>query len=99
MWSNKKPWWQRKAGDNEGKHNKNLPFARTWCVFKVARMQMSRYQWGHEIVTIYKAAPKLNAPKWFDENGKPYDSIVVDHLYKSEAQAVAKGLNFLDGED
>jgi len=98
MWSDRKPWWQRKAGENEGKHAKDLPYANNWCVVKVGRFE-HRIQNFHPIfVVTYKPCLRINAPQIFTPQGKIEKQIEVDYLTKHEAYAVAKGLNFLDGE-
>ena len=98
MWSDRKPWWQKKAGDNEGKHAKDLPYAKNWCVIKVARLHYGLHNWNHEVYYTYRAVGRSNAPQYYDDHGKLKKSIEVDNLTKHEAICVAKGLNFFDGE-
>jgi hypothetical protein len=92
MWSDRKPWWAKKAEENkvDKTHYKD------WCVIEVykARAVVGSGLW---LVKEYKACAKLNAPVRFDLDGKTIQKIVVDKLTKQEAHEVAKGLNFLDG--
>jgi hypothetical protein len=96
MWNSKKPWWQRKAKDNnpaENSHYKN------WCVIKVAvSFRHNMNTWGAEYVYEYKAVGRANAPKIYTAEGKLMQQIEVDNLTKHEAYCVAKGLNFLAKE-
>jgi hypothetical protein len=96
MWSNKKPWWAKKAEENkvDKTHYKD------WCVIKVAK-KYGNYNlntWGIDVIYEYKAVAKLNAPLLYNELSSRSKPIVVDNLTKQEAHEVAKGLNFLDGE-
>ena len=99
MWSEKKPWWQQKAKKHEGKHAKNAPYARSWCVAKVAK-QYGNYNlntWGIDVIYEYKALVRSNAPQYWNEARQKFEtSAVMDYLTKPEAIACAKGLNFLD---
>ena len=90
MWSNRKPWWAKKAEENkvDKTHYKD------WCVIKVV-MGFVPNQW--DPAYGYKPCAKLNAPKIYDAEGLMQTTIVVDNLTKQEAHEVAKGLNFLDG--
>ena len=90
MWSNRKPWWAKKAEDNkvDKTHYKD------WCV--VEKYRLSDLHEPHLRLT-YIACAKLNAPKIFDAEGNLSTTIVVNNLTKQEAHEVAKGLNFLDG--
>ena len=96
MWSDKKPWWQRKAKDNneaENSHYKN------WCVIKVAvAYRHDINKWEPDIDYEYRAVGRINAPTIYTAEGKLTKAIEVDHLTKHEAYCVAKGLNFLDKE-
>lgn len=97
MWSDRKPWWQKKAKDNneaEKSHYKN------WCVIKVVVGYKATQKFGEFIYNYqYRAVGKSNAPQYYDnETGKLTKDIEVDNLTKHEAHCVAKGLNFLDGE-
>jgi len=96
MWSNKQPWWAKKAEENktDKSHHKN------WCVIKVAK-KYGNYNlntWGIDVIYEYKAVAKLNAPKIYTTEGRLMQQIEVDNLTKQAAHEVAKGLNFLDGE-
>ena len=96
MWSDRKPWWSRKAKDNnpaENSHYKN------WCVIKVHTGHRNNLNtWGYEAVYQYKAIGRSNAPMYYDEHNKLQKRIEVDNLTKHEAHCVARGLNFLDKE-
>lgn len=95
MWSDRKPWWQRKSKDNQT----DKSHYKDWCVIKVAvGFRHVPHQWDAVYMYKYKACARLNAPQHFDEFGKLRKAIEVDNLTKHEAHAVAKGLNFLDGE-
>jgi len=98
MWSEKKPWWQRKAGENEGKHAKDLPYARNWCVIKVhVGHRYSLNQFDYKAVYQHKAVGRSNAPQYWNEERQKYESsAVMDYLTKAEAIACAKGLNFFE---
>jgi hypothetical protein len=96
MWSDKKPWWQRKAKDNNPAENSHY---RNWCVVKVAvAYRHNITSWSPAIFYEYKAVAKLNAPMMYGSDGKISKAIEVDNLTKHEAYCVAKGLNFLDKE-
>lgn len=97
MWSDRKPWWQKKATDNnqpDKSHYKN------WCVIKVAvAYRHDPTKWAGVYTYQYRAVGKVNAPQYYDpETGKLTRGVEVDNLTKQEAYAVAKGLNFFDGE-
>ena len=97
MWNSRKPWWQKKAKDNneaENKHYKN------WCVIRVAvRYRHDPNKWEPVYTFEYRAVGRMNVPQYYDnETGKLKKDIEVDNLTKQEAYEVAKGLNFLDGE-
>ena len=94
MWSDKQPWWVKKAKERkeEKTHYKN------WCVIKyVKEIYYVPNQWGAKAKMEYKAVARLNAPQIFHrDTGKLTRAIEVDNLTKHEAYCVAKGLNFLD---
>ena len=92
MWSDRKPWWAKKAEDNkvDKTHYKN------WCVIEMYSLSVVHSGQGLTLATVYRACAKLNAPKIYDD-GIMQTTIVVDNLTKHEAHEVAKGLNFLDG--
>jgi hypothetical protein len=99
MWSDRKPWWVKKAKDLQADktHYKN------WCVIKVVvgygdiRTTLNGLE--ADAIFKYRAVGRMNAPQYYDdETGKLKKSIEVDNLTKHEAICVAKGLNFLDGE-
>ena len=96
MWSDRKPWWVKKAKDLQA----DKPHYKNWCVIKVAvayRHDPSR--WSGVYTYQYRAVGKANAPQYYDpETGKLTRGVEVDNLTKQEAYACAKGLNFLDGE-
>jgi len=96
MWNDKKPWWSKKAEDNQGSktHYKN------WCVIKVAtgHTPYNIHTWDYAFVYTYKAVARENAPTIYTVDGKMRQAVEVDNLTKHEAHCVAKGLNFLDGE-
>ena len=96
MWSDRKPWWQKKAKENQAdkSHYKN------WCVIKVVvRRLHDPNTWNVRYIEEYRAVGKGNAPQYYDnETGKLKKDIEIDNLTKHEAIACAKGLNFLDGE-
>lgn len=96
MWNSKKPWWQRKAKDNnpaENSHYKN------WCVIKVAVTYRNDVNsWNPIFEYEHKAVAKINAPHRYGHNNRLVAEVEVDNLTKHEAYCVAKGLNFLDGE-
>ena len=96
MWSDKKPWWSKKAKDNnpaENSHYKN------WCVVKVAvSYKHDINSWNPICVYQYKAVARANAPKIYTVEGRLMQQVEVDNLTKHEAHCVAKGLNFLDKE-
>ena len=98
MWSDRKPWWQSKANDNEGKHVKDLPYAKNWCVIKVAvGYRHLPNQWDPVYTYQYKAVGRANAPQFYDpETGKLKKYTEMDNLTKQEAIACAKGLNFFE---
>jgi hypothetical protein len=97
MWSDRKPWWAKKAEENkvDKTHYKN------WCVIEVLTVETiqdpSKWNVDYLYIKKYKPCAKLNAPVRFDLDGKKIQSVVVDNLTKQEAHEVAKGLNFLDG--
>jgi hypothetical protein len=96
MWSDRKPWWHRKAKDNNPAENSHY---KTWCVVKVAiAYRHDINKWNPIIDYEYRAVGRMNAPMTLDDDGKLVKAIVVDNLTKHEAHCVAKGLNFLDGE-
>jgi hypothetical protein len=92
MWSDRKPWWAKKAEENkvDKTHYKD------WCVVELVRLRAVNNS-GLWLEKQYKPCAKLNAPVRFDLDGKKIQSVVVDNLTKQEAHEVAKGLNFLDG--
>jgi hypothetical protein len=96
MWSDRKPWWVKKAKDNkvDKTHWKN------WCVVEVMVWTNTNSNGGFMgyMRNEYKACAKLNAPKYYTAQGVIESPIAVDNLTKQEAYEVAKGLNFLDGE-
>jgi hypothetical protein len=95
MWSNKKPWWAKKAEENkvDTTHHKD------WCVIKVSvGLKHIPNQWEPAYIYKYKAVAKANAPKIYSASGVLLQQKEVDNLTKHEAHCVAKGLNFLDGE-
>lgn len=95
MWNDRKPWWSRKAKENQTdtSHYKN------WCVIKVAvGYKHSPNQWELIYTFKYRAVGRANAPKIYTAEGKLMQQIEVDNLTKHEAHCVAKGLNFLDKE-
>ena len=95
MWSDKQPWWSRKAKENQTdtSHYKN------WCVIKVAVAYRHHINsWTTDVEYAYKAVARANAPTIYTAEGKMQQAIEVDHLTKHEAHCVAKGLNFLDKE-
>ena len=95
MWSDRKPWWVKKAKDlqAENSHYKN------WCVIKVLVSKVNNiHGWSVMYVEEYRAIGRANAPTEFTPQGKIVKRIEVDNLTKHEAHCVAKGLNFLDGE-
>lgn len=93
MWSDRKPWWQKKSKENQT----DSAVKKTWCVIRVGMFKNSMNSFNPRFVVCYKPCQKLNAPKWI-EDGQTKDAIAVDNLTKHEAYCVAKGLNFLDGE-
>jgi hypothetical protein len=96
MWNEKKPWWQKKAKDNNEAENSHY---KSWCVIKVAvGYRHDVNSWSAVYTFEYKAVAKINAPMMYDEKNKLKKQIEVDNLTKHEAHCVAKGLNFLDGE-
>ena len=96
MWSDRKPWWVKKAKDLQADktHYKN------WCVIKVLVSKVNNtHGWSVHYTEEYRAVGRMNAPQYYDpETGKLTKSVEVDNLTKHEAICVAKGLNFLDGE-
>ena len=89
MWSDRKPWWQKKAKTNQGKRS---PDAKTWCVIKVMNLVYDPNKWNGGVLTVYKAVGRMNAPKWFDPlTGESINSIEVDNLTKHEAHCVEIG--------
>lgn len=91
MWNERKPWWQKKAKENQAdnSHYKN------WCVIKV--VGSVAYIGGRlQFQTGYKACAKSNAPSSLFVGNQRVTQIEVDNLTKHEAHCVAKGLNFLD---
>ena len=95
MWSNRKPWWVKKAEENkvDKTHYKD------WCVIEkyVLHEEDIPPNFAMVMQKVYKPCAKLNAPKIYDRDGNLSTTIVVDNLTKQEAHEVAKGLNFLDG--
>ena len=95
MWNDRKPWWSKKAKDNQG----SKTHYKDWCVIKLAK-RYGNYNlntWGIDIIYEYKAVAKSNAPKyWNPDTGKYEVAVEVDNLTKHEAYCCAKGLNFLD---
>lgn len=93
MWSDRKPWWAKKAEENkvDKTHYKD------WCVIETHSLSIVHGGQGLSIATIYRACAKLNAPKVYGIDGLMQPTIVVNNLTKHEAHEVAKGLNFLDG--
>lgn len=100
MWNEKKPWWQKKAKEHEGKHAKDVPYARSWCVIKVhGGYRQLPNQWLNEAIYVHKAVVRSNAPQYWNEERQKYvSSAVIDYLTKAEAHACAKGLNFFERE-
>lgn len=95
MWNEKKPWWQKKARDNQANTNPK----KTWCVIKVAVGYVyNPNTWGNEYTYQYKAVGRSNAPVYWTAEGKAVSSAVMENLTKQEAYECAKGLNFFDGE-
>ena len=95
MWSDKQPWWSRKAKENQTdtSHYKN------WCVIKVAvGYRPNINTWTAVMTYKYKAVARENAPKMYNASGVLIQQVEVDNLTKHEAHCVAKGLNFLDKE-
>ena len=92
MWSDRKPWWQRKSKENQTDN----AVRKTWCVIEMYSLSVVHGGQGLTLATVYRACAKLNAPKIYDD-GIMQTTIVVDNLTKHEAHEVAKGLNFLDG--
>ena len=97
MWSDRKPWWQRKATDNQT----DPSHRKTWCVIKLTGFL--RQDINGRVIGVdparYVAVGKSNAPQYYDPTtGKLKKAIEVNNLTKQEAIACAKGLNFLDGE-
>lgn len=93
MWSNRKPWWQRKAKENQEdkSHYKN------WCVIKVAvSYRHDPNKWEPIVEYEYRPVGRANAPQYYTAEGKLKKGIEVDHLTKHEAYCVAKGLNFFE---
>lgn len=95
MWSNRKPWWAKKAEENkvDKTHYKD------WCVIEMVEWHTVNDPtfWVSAKHRVYKPCAKLNAPRIYGEDGNLIKPIVVDNLTKHEAHEVAKGLNFLDG--
>lgn len=91
MWNDKKPWWQKKAKDNQT----DCDHRKTWCVIKVA-VGFKTYNGEYESTYQYRAVARENAPKIYTAEGRLMQQIEVDNLTKHEAHCVAKGLNFLD---
>ena len=95
MWNDRKPWWSRKAKENQT----DTPHYKNWCVIKVAvGYKHSPNQWEPIYTFKYRAVGRANAPKIYTAEGKLMQQIEVDNLTKHEAYCVAKGLNFLDKE-
>ena len=95
MWNDRKPWWSRKAKENQT----DTPHYKNWCVIKVAvGYKHSPNQWEPIYTFKYRAVGRANAPKIYTAEGKLMQQIEVDNLTKHEAHCVAKGLNFLDKE-
>lgn len=99
MWSDKQPWWQKAAKEGKQRKQPPNPYAKSWCVIKI--VGSVAYVNGQLTIVgvVYKPCPRLNAPQYYNpKTAKLERSIEVDNLTKHEAHAVAKGLNFLDGE-
>lgn len=96
MWSERKPWWQKKSKKNQT----DTAVKKSWCVVRVAVGVKITLMHGEFIYTFkYVAVGKSNAPQFYNpETGKMEKCIEVNNLTKHEAYCVAKGLNFLDGE-
>lgn len=93
MWNDKKPWWQKKAKDNQT----NNSVKKNWCVIKVATGYKPSAVWGEfEYTYTYKAIGKNNVPIYWTDEGKAVSSAVVENLTKHEAYCCAKGLNFFE---
>jgi hypothetical protein len=94
MWSDKKPWWQKKAKENQTNNSHH----KTWCVIQV--VASAAYVNGKLCFqSEYKPCAKLNAPSKFYIEHQILSNIAIDNLTKQEAYEVAKGLNFLDRSD
>ena len=95
MWNDKKPWWQKKAKDNQTDNS----VKKNWCVIKVATgFKPNINKWEYDFFYIYKAVVSSNAPKIYTVEGKMQQAVEVDNLTKHEAYCVAKGLNFFESE-
>jgi len=93
MWSDRKPWWQKKAKDNQTDTNPK----KTWCVIKIAVGHKPTATFGEfEYIFKYKPCPKVNVPTYWTDEGKAVSSAVMDNLTKHEAYCCAKGLNFFE---
>lgn len=95
MWNDKKPWWQRKSKENQT----DKTHYKDWCVIHIARFENRLNTFAPVIVIEYKACPKLNVPVIYNAEGKLEECVSVSNLTKAEAYAVAKGLNFFDGQN
>ena len=93
MWNDKKPWWQKKAKDNQT----DCDHRKTWCVIKLLTQEFNTSTFVYDYSARYKAVAKSNAPKYYNYATGGYEApIEVENLTKHEAHCVAKGLNFLD---
>ena len=94
MWNDKKPWWQKKAKENQTDNSHR----KTWCVVHV--VGEVAYVGGRlHFKALYKPCAKLNAPSALFVGDRNISEVKVDNLTKQEAYEVAKGLNFLDRSD
>jgi len=94
MWNDKKPWWQQPKGAS--RKSPDRQYAKNWCVIEVWETRHELHKFTPTLVHIYKPCAMLNAPKYFNSDGKVEDSAVMSNLTKQEAYECAKGLNFLD---
>ena len=94
MWNDKKPWWQKPKGDH--KKVVDRQYAKNWCVFVQKLGVYDPNSWGTKVMIHYTACAKLNVPRFLHQTQE--EVVVVDNLTKQEANEVAKGLNFLDGQ-
>ena len=94
MWNDKKPWWQKHKGDPKKLVDRR--YAKNWCVFVQRFGVYDINSWKTNLIVRYTACAKLNVPRFLHQTQE--EVVVVDNLTKQEANEVAKGLNFLDGQ-